>query len=601
MHALNQAKSKTLGSWKTSMYKWSGTILGILFICGCPNQDQVSGAGAREIAISPTGVVVTGDVPWVEDLPSTLVAAELGPEAKVDRYFRVDGRGPRNLEVAVPLPDDPDVQVYRHVEEDLFLRVVDIRPENGEIRFTAGYPGTFVVCTAPDFKIEFPKALFCPPPSRDPALKEENWSLKRVHPDVLTGPTPLITFHDFNNLWSSENFIHWAAHSPEATDVRAHFQLWRCGLPSEGINAPIGYDSASPVFIESEVFWVSKMLDAATAEGVETDGIRHYFPAEGPIAVFAMSQGGLKIRAFMLHFPDYGERIYAVASMGTPHLGTPWATHEWVRYTASRIGTGKPTVWELIGEAAIYAGLNPVDQQFQRDLGWLNLDNGIPYREFTAWSLFGGIHERVLSPRDCTVTNAWEDPRYPGDTTIEPPGILDTYCGGMDLITPAFRGDKYADRFFLYGAYFNRYDRLGDILDVARSGERDFGGYMFETVQFRVFQEVMGLIETNGTEWPLTSYRLGDGQVPLQSHLMLDGQEGPYIYQTYSVNGWRYPKLPLEVDMDLVRTHTLGDPDKIRVYRGLTHQDLIQGMYNSETGRSETYEQVAADLLGAHP
>jgi len=55
------------------------------------------------------------------------------------------------------------------------------------------------------------------------------------------------------------------------------------------------------------------------------------------------------------------------------------------------------------------------------------------------------------------------------------------------------------------------------------------------------------------------------------------------------------------VHMDLVRTHTLGDPDKIRVYRGLTHQDLIQGMYNSETGRSETYEQVAADLLGAHP
>jgi hypothetical protein len=539
------------------------------------------------------------------ELDIGMLSEELGAEVTVERYFQIDGRGPRPLEVSIPLPVNSAANVYRRIEEGLLVMANGVRREEGELQFIAGYPGEFVVCDGAPPETHLEKGLFGAPTSREPAVKEENWSLKRLHADVLTGPTPLITFHDFNNLHSSANFIHWAVNSPEAAEVRSQFQLWRCGLPSAGINAPIGYDANSPVFNESEVYWVNKMLDEATSEGVETDGVLHFFPESGPIAVFAMSQGGLKIRAFMLHFPHYGERIYAVACMSSPHLGTPWATHEWTRYTASRIGTGKPTALELIVELTILIDLNPVDTQFQRDMAWLNLEaavgGGIPYREFMSWSILQGEHMRVLSPRDSSETLAWYNPDFPGDTSIEPPGPLITYCGGMDLITPTNRGDLYMDRFFLYGAYLIENQGWSHHLSAAQSGLRDAGAYWIETSKFRLFNSIMQHIETNNTEWPLTSFRLNDGQVPLQSQLMLDGLEGPYIYKTEVEQGWRYPKEPLELDMDLVRAHTLADPDKIRVFPGLSHQDLIQGLYDKETAKSDIYTQVGEDILGAHP
>ena len=95
--------------------------------------------------------------------------------------------------------------------------------------------------------------------------------------------------------------------------------------------------------------------------------------------------------------------------------------------------------------------------------------------------------------------------------------------------------------------------------------------------------------------------RVGDGFVPLQSQLMLDGKEDQFIYETRDVLGWTVPRLPIRLNMDVINEHTLGDPDKIRIWPGWSHLDTVTGRYNKETGHSELFVQIGEDLMGVLP
>ena len=111
----------------------------------------------------------------------------------------------------------------------------------------------------------------------------------------------------------------------------------------------------------------------------------------------------------------------------------------------------------------------------------------------------------------------------------------------------------------------------------------------------------MGFVPSAGADWPMSPYRMGDGFVPLQSQLMLDGKETIPVYKTHEVLGWRVPVLPFTPDLELIAQHTLADPERIRIWPGWSHLDTVTGRYNQETGHSELFIQVAADLASVLP
>jgi hypothetical protein len=204
----------------------------------------------------------------------------------------------------------------------------------------------------------------------------------------------------------------------------------------------------------------------------------------------------------------------------------------------------------------------------------------------------------TVSLRDANRTGARD---LPGcvDDTFEPPELLSTYCGGLDEIMPRARGDLYTDKFFVYGSYL--VPEEGFIQQTLRNvcGVFDWFQVLVETAGLGISHTLMGAVETPGTDVPLGAYRLGDGLVPLQSQLMLDGQEGELIYKTHTVFGWRLPTFLPEPKEDLISAHTLADPHRLRILRGWSHLETVSGRYNATTGHSELFGLVAGDLLGA--
>jgi hypothetical protein len=216
------------------------------------------------------------------------------------------------------------------------------------------------------------------------------------------GPHPLVLVHGLGtDRW--DEFRLWAAHSPEAEAFRAQYQVWNFFHELGGINTAVGFDPDCPAFEESIVAHLHRFMTAAEAEGVETDGIRHFFP-NGPVAYMANSQGTLKIRAFLVNFPEYGARVSAIISLGGANTGSPWATPEWLRHTASRLGFLKPNLLELLVAAGFSTNYFSTSAQTDLDSAWQNHDAaggwGIPTRHFTTWTPAGGRERRVLSPRD---------------------------------------------------------------------------------------------------------------------------------------------------------------------------------------------------------
>lgn len=139
------------------------------------------------------------------------------------------------------------------------------------------------------------------------------------------------------------------------------------------------------------------------------------------------------------------------------------------------------------------------------------------------------------------------------------------------------------------------------MLQQADDGVTPAAENRFNNVGLRVANVLMGLLASKGGDWPASPYRVGDGFIPLQSQLMLDGREDRYIYETRQVAGWTLPYLPLRLDRDVINRHTLGDPDKIRIWPGWSHFDTVTGRYNKETGHSELFRQIERDLLSVVP
>ena len=424
----------------------------------------------------------------------------------------------------------------------------------------------------------------------------------RVVPEQATGPIPLILLSGVgSDRWA--NFIHWAANSPEAEAFRTEYQLWDFYRPMEGINTAIGFSAEYPGFEESMVAYLYRFIIGATEDGVETDGVRHYLP-DGPLAMLGHSHGGLVARAFLKHCPDIAERTVAVVTLDSPHLGTPFATPEWLRQTVSRLGFSSVKILGLTLEATaaqyFLTDWISTGRQSDMDLGWGNFDAtsgyGLPYAHFCVLRPCRGLVALTVSPRDANQTGARMLSGF-YDTTFEPADVLTTYCGGMDEIMPSARGELHLDKFFVYGAYLVPGEGLLRQLGAAVEGELDIWQSIAEALGLLVTHSLMNTVETPSTDVPLGAYFLGDGVVPLQSQLLLDGAEGTLLYETQEVSGWREPKQPPTPRMDVIMQHTLADPNRLRILRGWSHLDTINGRYNKKTGHSELFYMVANDLL----
>lgn len=446
------------------------------------------------------------------------------------------------------------------------------------------------------------------PPSDSPSAKS-NWKLVREAPGLVNGPIPIILIHgQTTDRWG--NFIDWASNSPEteAVDFRDRFQLWNYLHSNSGVNAPIGYSSSYPAFSESIVAYLDRFIRSASSEGVVVDNVRYVFPP-GPFGIIAHSQGGLVARAFLVNFPQYASRVFGVVTLSAPHMGTPWATPEWVRCTVNRVVEGHP--WNLLSQVlqglfcqAVLTGYFSTGKQSDLDMGWLNYDHasgfGLPVMAFQAWEPGRGFVWLQLSPRDSTQTNARTLPGY-SDTTFEPQTPLSTYCGGLDAITPKTRGGMSLDKFFLYGGYIEPAPNWKRAVEKNRKALYNPNTAIAENAGLAITDALMGLVPTAGTDAPVGAYRVSDGFVPLQSQLMLDGKEGSLIYDTWSFWWWRFPTSPVRLKEALIRAHTLGEPDRLRIYPGYSHLDMVTGKYNAQTKHSDLFTSVARDLLSVAP
>jgi len=568
---------------------------------------------------SSTGIVAGGKNVSVRDLDAEDVRGETRTDAPVWRYFEVGGRGPESIRVHMPVSKNTgEVEVYRRADQGIYVRMESPVTRDGQyVSFKAAAPGKFVArevdaYSHPDIETS---CFHVPKTSAGPEAKE-SWRLYRREPQLVDGSTPLILIMGMaTDRW--QDFTHWAAYSAEAEQFRAQYQLWDYYHPTDGVNVALGFDPACPTYEESEVAYLNRFITGAMSDGVETDGVRYYFP-DGPFSILTHSQGGLVARTFMKNYPEQAGRVLGVATVDCPHMGSPFATREWLRRTITRLGFCAPRVLGLIvestvGELMLAQYLAP-NKQSDLDMGWVNFDAasgfGIPYVHFNVlrWDCEAPLLKRpsfllplTLSPRDANRTGAHTFPGY-DDHTFDPPVPLSTDCGRLDQILPGPQAnDLYLDKFFVYGSYAVPEEGIGAQFRRNRHAVSDPVQRAFEIIGQSAAVSLMQTIETPETEDPLGAYRLNDGLVPLQSQLMLDGEEGDLIYETREIDGWRVPTRRLMPRLDLIAEHTFADPARLRIIRGGTHLEGVTGCYNARTGHSKLFSQIAADLLSVVP
>jgi pimeloyl-ACP methyl ester carboxylesterase len=560
-------------------------------------------------AQSPRGIEVFGDDVRVTDLNAGFVRRELNTAAPIHRVFRIGGRGPKPLSIALPpLANRRPLELYQRVGLSLYMRTREQPAWNGDVLSVSGlFPGVYVSRPVDEYSNPEPQAGFFERPilSTDPEAKAD-WKFTRVDADDMTGPIPILLIGGLSgDRW--EFFRDWARRSRDAALFRQQFQFWRYDHPTEGVNAAIGFNTTYPAYEESMVAYLNRFIDAAESEGVVTDGVRHFFP-EGPIAFVTHSQGGLLVRALMQHYPDRAERTIGAVTLSCPHMGTPISTPEWTRQSLGRLGFALPSFLDqvvpgLISEFALQFYIS-TGRQADLDTAWLNGDAvggfGMPTTDFQAWIVGQGLVNRTVSPRDANQTNARMLPDIP-DETFEPPLLLETFCGGLDEITPSVRGELNTDKLFLYGAFIDPLDDIQRWVTGEAAPRKDDFTSIFENTALRLIHQAIGLIESAGPDFPTGVYFLGDGFVPLQSQLMLDGAETELIYETREFNGWTLPRQKPTPRMDIIEAHTLGDPDRLRLLPGWTHLDTVTGRYDAGSRTSDLFEMIAADLLSVVP
>lgn len=580
-------------------------------------QRELASLLAFTTVCSPEGIAVSGCDPEVRDVPLDKVRRDVGQDVPLLHCFDVRATGPEPIHVILPPGTTArELEVYYKAAPGVYVRADAVWDERaGRAAFTVSHPGRFVVREVDERSLGpgeaeledvLDKGIFqFDKPSSDSEAKSA-WRLAREAPDAVDGPIPVLLIHGLGSTrWG--DFIHWAAHSPDAAEFRARFQIWNFMHSSTGVDAATGYSSAFPGFSESAVAYLQRFLIEAETDGIEQDGARYVFPP-GPFAIVAHSHGGLEARAFLVNFPDRAERLFAAVTLGSPHTGSPWATPEWLRHTIHRLGFSGTNIVRHLYKGAlselILMGYLSVERQQDLDAGWANFDRaggfGIPYTRFLMWRPGHGVTSICLSPRDANQTDARSLPGY-NDNTFEPEILLDTYCGGIDEITPEARGGMHMDKFFLYGGYLETTPDWERIFEEGFDAFNDTIGNTMGNLGLRAADTLMGYVKSEGGAPLAGTYQMSDGFVPLQSQLMLDGRHTELIYKTRRSLGWVTPALPLEPREDIIHAHTLASPERLRILRGWSHLDLVTGRYRPESGKSELFSRVTDDLISAIP
>lgn len=575
-------------------------------------------------AFADNGLILSGRSVTLQTHDPERVTKEVGTGAPVEYFFKVDGRGPKFLRIYIPT--DPSLageyEIYRRLANGVYARLeTSARQRYGYLSYELEGPGWLAVRKTDEFSYPpLDKAIFDFAPAVDTPEAKVNWRLQRELPDTVAGPMPLILIHGLaTDRWG--HFLRWAENSPEAELLRQNFQIWNFVHPTQGVNAATGFSDEYPGFDESIVAYLHRFICEAREEGVDQDGA-HYVLPNLPLCFLTHSAGGVKARALLKNFPDIGEETLAVVSLNAPHTGLPFATPEWLRHTMTRLGISLPRNRKAVVTGFLsdlfLNGYMHIDRQCDMDNGWANFDAaggfGMPTLQFQAWTGTTGLTTLTLSPRDANLTDArLQEGVF--DETFEPAQLLSTYCGGLDEIMPLQRGDLYLDKFYTYGSFFVQPFNWSSIQpETPEEQAATEGGpkattpadliaqlmnQLLESLGVWYTHGFMGLVASEGAEYPAGAYAVGDGIAPIQSQLLLDGKETELVYRVATVNGWPQPVLPYELRMDIINEHTLFDPDRLRILPGWSHLDTITGRYNPFSGKSELFSMVLNDLMNA--
>lgn len=563
-------------------------------------------------AFTADGVCVTGTLPEVEALDRNVWDGETAAAGVVGHALRVGGRGPAPLRVSVPLsslPKAPSVGAqswsgYARAAPGVFLKLdttADAR--TGTLEFSCPAPGEYAVAAESRETAEAAAKGFIPSspdPVSDPALKKD-WRLYPVAPEKITGAVPVVLIHGAtNDRWAE--FTHWAEHSPEAEAFRRDFSLWNFRHEMFGIDGAMGFDPDCPSYEESISAYLRRFLEQAETQGVEEDGVRYYFPP-GPFALLTHSSGSQKAQAFLANNPDYAERVLVWVTLGPCHTGTPIATMEWNLHTLSRLGLGRANPLFALFRRLLDRNYLTDKRQADLDSGWLNTDSaggqGIPLRRFKTTEPGGKRKKRVLSPRDAARSDARGLPGFEEDTTFLPDPPLETWCGGADLVIPSERGQLHTDRLIIHASYTDGRIRLFDLLRRSNDGVADGTTIFMEGLALAIGGRLMGLFDSAGSGWPMGAYQLNDGFIPLQSQVFLDGAQTAPVFETRTALGRTLPDTPLRPNLEVIASHTLAQPENIRIWKNWSHLETVTGRYTLRTRSSAYFTAVAADLSSA--
>ena len=157
----------------------------------------------------------------------------------------------------------------------------------------------------------------------------------------------------------------------------------------------------------------------------------------------------------------------------------------------------------------------------------------------------------------------------------------------------------HLDKFFVYASYID----IADDITRALNGVSPDDYESRDTLNggLRLVQALMAVVESEQASYPHGAYRVGDGFVPVQSQLLLDGTEGMLLYETRAIGAWTVPAMPTQLRESVIHAHTLALPERLRILKGWSHLDTITGRYEVESRHSEFFQRVLEDLLSVLP
>ena len=356
---------------------------------------------------------------------------------------------------------------------------------------------------------------------------------------------------------------------------------------------------------------------AELGRAIDTSSI----PKTSPIGLIGHSRGGLVARAFLNMYQDgsYGERVFAVLTLGTPHRGSPLGVPDWALWSLREYrhdelqdcllnlfynNTTDPTIVCVYHPAKIPVPItaSPQFNIFERgalDLAWDNADGpsrGIPYAlNFTIKSqqpiAVGNVH--TLSVLDGNVSGATmpvDEPDQDVHRSRESGSLADLNAR-----------ERFRSRIIPYAGYLS--DLTHNVVSVGKAISSTVAAADSEAIRLRFTAQLLAAIDSKDST--LGMFWASDGAVPVQSALFLaESAMSELPYETTT------PKLCEGSNRDCskdaiafplnLKTFASSAPSKrYRPLADFNHSQLRDGKDDDPKETDKLFESIRTDLADA--